>query len=152
MTAAEILWFLAIYYYMGVVRLPARSDYWRHSCSRSRWYPVHTVVTKMTRYRFEYIWRNLHLSAGGEVSAKDAEEEDEDAEEEDEDDLEDEDWEEGKEGTTVTRLLSILSQTTTMRMTTSTAESSGVTKPNLRTLRRELRRKLSRRVGTQRSR
>ena len=57
--AGEILTFLGIYYYMGVVRLPARRDYW---VVDPKW-PKHPLTGKMTRGRFDYIWRNLHLVA-----------------------------------------------------------------------------------------
>ena len=57
--AGEILTFLGIYYYMGVVRLPARRDYW---VVDPKW-PKHPVTGKTTRARFDCIWRNLHLVA-----------------------------------------------------------------------------------------
>ena len=62
--AGEILTFLGIYFYMGVVRLPARRDYW---VVDPKW-PRHPVSGKMTRGRFDYIWKNLHLVSPDDVA------------------------------------------------------------------------------------
>jgi len=59
-TRAEMLRFIAFYYYMGLVRLPNRRDYWRQD---DLW-PLHQPALTITRARFEYIWRNLHLVGG----------------------------------------------------------------------------------------
>ena len=56
---AEILRFLAIYYYMGLVKLPNKRDYWRGG-GDDLW-PSNIPCLSMTRSRFEYIWRNIHL-------------------------------------------------------------------------------------------
>jgi len=56
-TRAEMLRFFGMYYYMGLVRLPNRQDYWKQD---DLW-PVHQPALTISRARFEYIWRNLHL-------------------------------------------------------------------------------------------
>eukprot|EP00171_Calliarthron_tuberculosum_P023663 IDg23663t1 len=59
-------------YYMGIVRLPAKDDYW----STERIMPSHPLLDSLPHARFKYIWRNLHLmgpSTGDEtVDADDA--------------------------------------------------------------------------------
>ena len=77
-TRAELLRFFAIYYYMGLVKLPHKRDYWK--CADDIW-PSHPPCTSMTRKRFEYIWRNLHLVAS---TSEDAEEADVDEDDDDE--------------------------------------------------------------------
>jgi Transposase IS4 len=77
-TDDEIFRFLAVYYYMGVVRLPARRDYWK--CDHFS--PFHNLPQLFERRRFDYIWRNLCLSADG----HDAEDEG-DLDSDDDDDL-----------------------------------------------------------------
>ena len=56
---AELLRFFAIYYYMGIVKLPNKRDYWKGGTD-DLW-PSHYPCLKLNRTRFEYIWRNLHL-------------------------------------------------------------------------------------------
>ena len=60
LTMACVYQFLAIIYYMGLVRMPDKDDYW----SNERWLPLHEVCTVngMTRNRFRFIWRNFHLN------------------------------------------------------------------------------------------
>lgn len=74
-TAQEVLKFLAIYYYMGLVRLPARRDYWR---TVDRTWPEHRVPRELSRDRYDYIWRYLHLCAE-EIQEVDEEEDDDDS-------------------------------------------------------------------------
>lgn len=80
----EMLHFFAVYYYMGIVRLPARRDYWR---GPSQIWPSHFIPSIISRTRFNYIWRNLHLSPLNEDTHADSDEDsvDEDEEEDDED-------------------------------------------------------------------
>lgn len=56
----DILRFLAIYFYMGLVKLPSKKDYWR--AGESAVWPVHPIFAHMPRVLFEYIWRNVHLT------------------------------------------------------------------------------------------
>jgi hypothetical protein len=56
---ADILRFFAIFFYMGIVRLPAKKDYWRGASS---FWPVHQPCLSLPRTRFEYIWRYIHLT------------------------------------------------------------------------------------------
>jgi hypothetical protein len=79
-TKAEILRFLAIYYYMGVVRLPYKRDYWR---TGSTFWPVHYPCLQLTRKRFEYVWRFIHLT---EVEGADVEEVSVEADDDNDDD------------------------------------------------------------------
>lgn len=60
----EILRFFAMYYYTGLVKLPAKRDYWKLQSS-SLW-PFHPITKLMTCTRFEYIWRYIHLAEMGE--------------------------------------------------------------------------------------
>jgi hypothetical protein len=57
---ADILRFLAVYYYMGVVKLLYRRDYWRQA---DDFWPVHQPCLTIARNRFDYIWRYLHMTA-----------------------------------------------------------------------------------------
>src|SRR5210317_654937 len=70
--SAEILVFFAIYYYMGIVKLPAKKDYWRWS--NDIW-PSHPIAKQMRRDRFCYIWSNIHLVAFEEAEPESDEEE-----------------------------------------------------------------------------
>lgn len=56
---SDILHFLTIVMYMGVVRLPAKRDYW----STRKLMPSHEVCTAhgMTRSKFLYLYSNFHL-------------------------------------------------------------------------------------------
>ena len=58
-TQAEILIFFSIILYMGVVRLPAKADYFK---THGMW-PVHKPCQQMSFYCFEQIWRVIHLTA-----------------------------------------------------------------------------------------
>ena len=57
----EIIYFLVVIMYMGVIRLPNKRAYW----STHHLMPTHPMIitTGLTRHRFEYIWRNFHLTA-----------------------------------------------------------------------------------------
>ena len=59
-TCADILIFIAIYYYMGLVKLPLKRDYWRVP---DGFWPVHPITAHMKRDRFKCIWHNVHLTA-----------------------------------------------------------------------------------------
>src|SRR6056300_342697 len=49
--SAEILVFFAIYYYLGIVKLPAKKDYWQRSDDI---WPSHPIAKQMRRDRFCY--------------------------------------------------------------------------------------------------
>ena len=72
----HIAYFLAMYYYQGIVRLPNKKDYWR--ADHSFW-PVHPPAQNISRDMYMYIWRNLHF-----LGAQDEEDEEDDIEEEEE--------------------------------------------------------------------
>jgi hypothetical protein len=55
----EILWFLATIQYMGIVRLPAKQDYFPGN--RSDVLPAHHAIL-LNKTRFEYLWRWFHTS------------------------------------------------------------------------------------------
>ena len=57
-SVSELLNFFSIIYYMEVVRLPAKKDYWDNV---GMWL-TYPAVNCMSNYRFECIWLNLHLS------------------------------------------------------------------------------------------
>ena len=56
----EMYQFIAILYYMGIVKLPAKEDYW----STEPIMPRHEVCVTlgMTCRRFQFIWRNFHIN------------------------------------------------------------------------------------------
>ena len=56
---ADIFHFFAIVYYFGLVRLPAKADYWKIKDLGIM--PTHPVCTarKMTFRRFQYIWTHI---------------------------------------------------------------------------------------------
>jgi hypothetical protein len=58
-TMSDILRFLATIQYMGVVKLPAKSDYFPGN--RSDVLPIHPVI-QLTKTRFDYLWRYFHTS------------------------------------------------------------------------------------------
>eukprot|EP00593_Proboscia_inermis_P000329 CAMPEP_0171296326 /NCGR_PEP_ID=MMETSP0816-20121228/4979_1 /TAXON_ID=420281 /ORGANISM="Proboscia inermis, Strain CCAP1064/1" /LENGTH=128 /DNA_ID=CAMNT_0011769667 /DNA_START=287 /DNA_END=673 /DNA_ORIENTATION=- len=49
-------------YYMGIMRLPAKRDYW----TTELWMPVHTVAkaNNLGRDRFEFMWKNFQVNEG----------------------------------------------------------------------------------------
>jgi len=53
----DILIFIGLIFYMGIVRLPAKRDYWR---TTDLW-PSHPATKFMSRDRFLFIFRHLHL-------------------------------------------------------------------------------------------
>ena len=67
-TEEEILRFLAVYYYMGVVTLPSKDDYWR---TETDFWPVHPVVAPLAYNQCKYIWRTIHLTHDDEVDVED---------------------------------------------------------------------------------
>ena len=78
---AEMLQFFAMYYYMGLVRLPSKCDYWRDG-ELPVW-PHHPITAHITWRKFDYIWENMRLTDIGsglvaeEVSDLDREDNDE---------------------------------------------------------------------------
>ena len=68
-TESEMLIFFSIILYMGVVRLPAKKDYW---CNHGMW-PHHKPCQRMSFYRFEMIWRYIHLTAKGQQNKEESE-------------------------------------------------------------------------------
>ena len=73
-TLKDVYHFFAIIYYMGVIRLPEKDDYW----STEPLMPVHELCHQhgMTRNRFRFLWRHIHLSV-----VQNTEEDDEDEDE-----------------------------------------------------------------------
>ena len=59
-TVGCVYQFIAIIYYMGIVKLPDKDDYW----SNDKWMPEHPVCNEfnMTRNRFRFIWRHIHVN------------------------------------------------------------------------------------------
>ena len=55
----DIVQFLAIIFYMGIVRLPARRDYWKEADDIFAQHPV-CVARGMTRDKFDFIWRHFY--------------------------------------------------------------------------------------------
>lgn len=56
---SDILFFFAIYYYMGVVQLLAKADYWARSTDGIN--SVHWMKSVYLMYRFNFVWRNISL-------------------------------------------------------------------------------------------
>ena len=56
-SAPDILVFFSLIFYMGVVRLPTKTDYWN---SNGMW-PIHKVLSCMSYQRFQVIWCNIYL-------------------------------------------------------------------------------------------
>jgi hypothetical protein len=79
-TPSDICYFLAMYYYMGIVRLPSKDDYWRSDHS---FWPVHPPALNIRRDKFMYIWRNLHFQGGTSEPDEEADIEEDGEEEED---------------------------------------------------------------------
>ena len=63
-TNADILSFLAMYYYMELVWCPARKDYWRQD--PHNWL-LHPPAQEISMNQFYFIWRHIHLDAVTEV-------------------------------------------------------------------------------------
>ena len=83
-TSSCVYHFIALLYYFGMVRLPSKRDYWNHS---SRYMPTHSICSElgMTRDRFMFLWRHIHV---GEINAEDIDSDEEKEEKEDDaDDL-----------------------------------------------------------------
>eukprot|EP00592_Proboscia_alata_P028038 CAMPEP_0194432024 /NCGR_PEP_ID=MMETSP0176-20130528/67807_1 /TAXON_ID=216777 /ORGANISM="Proboscia alata, Strain PI-D3" /LENGTH=148 /DNA_ID=CAMNT_0039247941 /DNA_START=32 /DNA_END=475 /DNA_ORIENTATION=+ len=51
---------LAMLYYMGIMRLPAKRDYW----TTGLWMSVHTVAkaNNLSRDCFKFLWKHFHVS------------------------------------------------------------------------------------------
>ena len=58
-TPEEILRFVGIYFYMGVVQLPCKEDYFH---SEPGFWPIHPCTAGMSFARYKYIWRTIHLT------------------------------------------------------------------------------------------
>lgn len=56
---SDLLEFFAAIYYMGVIRLPAKEDYFRGFDGSCIWRPHPAIHIK--RHKFRYLWRNFHL-------------------------------------------------------------------------------------------
>ena len=88
----NILVFFSIIFYMGVVRLPAKTDYWN---SNGMW-PTHKVLSCMSYKCFQVIWRNIYLvkpDQGDDDGDKtDSDDEGEDMEDDDSSEPPDERW------------------------------------------------------------
>jgi len=101
-TPSHIAFFIAMYYYSGIVRVPSKDDYWRQ---QNDFWPVHPVAQNLTRDMYQYIWRNFHAERRNHVPPEEEvdeainEEEDgtEDVNEDEEDDTEEEDEDEEDE-------------------------------------------------------
>ena len=61
--------FLAILYYMGIVKLPCKRDYW----SNDPLMPNHPVIHQsgISRNRFEFLWSTFHLNCNEECTMED---------------------------------------------------------------------------------
>ena len=74
--------FIAILYYFGMVRLPAKTDYW----DTSLWMPYHWISHEhgMPWDKFKFQWRHFHVSKPDDSDIhKEADEIDNEDEEED---------------------------------------------------------------------
>ena len=69
-TRACLLHFHACIYYMGLVKLPARADYFREADGI---WPNHPVCRGMGRDRFSFLWRYFHTSFKNEDGEDDVE-------------------------------------------------------------------------------
>ena len=91
-THSSILVFFSIIFYMGVVRLPAKTDYWN---SNGMW-PTHKILSRMSYKCFQVIWRNIYLVKLGEGDddgdKTDSDDEGEDMEDDDSSQPPDERW------------------------------------------------------------
>ena len=56
-TNNKTLAFLAMYYYMGLVKCSSRADYWKKSIN----WPHHPPTDEISRDRFDFVWRHIHL-------------------------------------------------------------------------------------------
>lgn len=83
---AEILRFMAILTYMGVVKLPAKTDYW--PSVDDDWWPTHPAI-RLKKTRFLYIWRTFHTAYRPADRMPQAEEEEEEFSDAEEDIFED---------------------------------------------------------------
>ena len=57
----EIIYFMVVTLYMGICRLPNKRAYW----SKDQYMPLHPLIaeTGLSLHRYEYLWRNIHLTA-----------------------------------------------------------------------------------------
>lgn len=56
-TRKDVLNFFAVYQYMGIVRLPAKEDYF----VADGFWPVHPLLQGLTKSWFQYMFRNIHM-------------------------------------------------------------------------------------------
>ena len=74
-----IYYFIAMVYYMGVVRLPCKRDYWSsHPCM-----PHHPITDHLTRDRFSFLWRHIHVYDDEDIDVEEEEVDKENTEEDD---------------------------------------------------------------------
>ena len=66
-TESDVLNFCGILLYMGLVKLPAKEDYW----STDPDMPSHPMIesTGMSYKKFHYLWRNIHLGKHKKLSS-----------------------------------------------------------------------------------
>ena len=59
-TLGDLYQFIAIIYYMGIVKLSYKDNYW----SNMKYMPTHQVclMFHMNRHRFKFIWRHFHVN------------------------------------------------------------------------------------------
>ena len=60
-TLSDILHFLAILFYVGIVQLPSKQDYWS---TGFHWMPSHPIcsVNEIFCERFGFLWKNFHCN------------------------------------------------------------------------------------------
>jgi len=85
---SELYHFLAILFYMGLVELPAKTDFW----ATGPVWPSHPVIQGMSLKRFQYIWRNVYFVKPEEKKDEDGEGSDEEHECNDDEYDDDERW------------------------------------------------------------
>jgi hypothetical protein len=86
-TPTDMCNFLSMYYYMGIVRLPAKKDYWRSDHS---FWPIHPPAQLIKEDLFMYIWHNFHLLGATQDGMADEEVNIDEEEEDDPEDITDE--------------------------------------------------------------
>eukprot|EP00957_Ditylum_brightwellii_P021929 1654161-Ditylum_brightwellii.AAC.2 len=58
-SVADIFYLFVLIFYFGIVRLPAKRDYW----SQQQYMPKHEICTEldMTRDKFAFLWHHFHV-------------------------------------------------------------------------------------------
>ena len=54
----DVLYFFGVYQYMGLVRLPAKDDYFS---TEGNW-PLHPLLSGLSKTWFQYMFRNIHMT------------------------------------------------------------------------------------------